>query len=169
MAKMKSGTPGRIGGTVFYTNKKGDQVKGTIRLDGLGKNGDMVQVVGKNGKSTMLYRDQLNTAAGRPVKKPVKATPGGGLPEDVARGKAPDSTGKTRKPIPEKVLNKLQNKGIIKGGGGGGGGDFIVQANNLNNLFSDYMLKDFNGGSRKKRRFSSGGVVTRKNSFKGTF
>ena len=141
-----------------------DGTKGMVRnVFGSTKNPGAT-VVTSEGKPVYAPFSQLTPTAGRPVVTPVKATPGT-MSEAVARGQVPDSKGNIRNPMPERVLQKLMEKGVITRGGGGtdesglfdpSPGPKLVNVRKRTNDDDDIP-------------FSSGGIVRYKSSFKGTF
>lgn len=116
-------------------------------------------VIGDNGQSYNVRASEITPVAGRPTERSVKTTTTGKLPENVARGLAPDAKGNVRAPMPKNVINKLIALGKIQTGGGGGGGAPEPS-------FGPDLLDPT---SEKPDRFKYGGLVKRKSSFKGTF
>ena len=149
-----------IGGQVILPDGR----KGIVRnVFGSTKNPGAT-VVTSEGKPVYAPFSQLTPTAGRPVVTPVKATPGT-ISEAVVRGQVPDYSGRFRDPIPEKGFQKLIEKGVLTRGGGGtdesglfdpSPGPKLVNVRKRTNDDDDIP-------------FSSGGIVRRKSSFKGTF
>ena len=140
------------------------------------KNPSYIVRSAETGQTTRLSASQLSPTAGRPVVTPSGKSPTGTLPEPVARGQVPDSKGNIRNPMPEKVLQKLIERGVITRGGGGtdeGGLFDPFEAPKLikrEQIITPGRIKPrIKLKVKPKTNFSSGGIVRRKNSFKGTF
>ena len=140
------------------------------------KNPSYIVRSAETGRTTRLSASQLSPTAGRPVVTPSGKSPTGMLSEPVARGQVPDSKGNTRNFMGEKNLDRLKALGRIFSVGGG---------QNESGLFDPFEAPKLIKRERiitpgrikpriklkvkPKTKFSSGGIVRRKNSFKGIF
>ena len=127
------------------------------------KNPSYIVRSAETGQTTRLSASQLSPTAGRPVVTPSRTSPTGMLSEPVARGQVPDSKGNIRDFMGEKNLNRLKALGRIFSVGGG---------QNESGVFDPFEAPDLIKRKRivkPKTKFSFGGIVRRKNSFKGTF
>jgi len=140
------------------------------------KNPSYIVKSAETGRTTRLLASQLSPTAGRPVVAPSRTSPTGTLPESVARGQVPDSKSNIRKPMPERVLQKLIERGVVTRGGGGPNESGVFDPFEGPDLIKREQI--ITPGSIKPRiklkvkpktKFSSGGIVFRKNSFKGIF
>lgn len=161
MARKKTTTKRRVRNTKIVVGGRvilPDGTKGVVRNVFGSTKSPRATVVTSEGKSVNAPFSQLTPTAGRPVENPVKSRPGT-LSEAVARGQVPDAKGNTRNPMPEKVLQKLMQKGVITRDESGlfdpSLGPKIV---NVRKRIDDDDIP-----------FSSGGIVRGKSSFKGIF
>jgi len=146
-----------VGGKVMMP----DGTKGTVRnVFGPPKSRRAV-IVSEGGQSYNMRVADLTPTAGRPTQHSA-APMSGQLSEAVARGQAPDSSGKHRAPMPERVLNKLKGLGVI----GGGANEGVVDPS-----FEPDLVDVTNKRPGSDGNYRNGGFVrvSRKSSFKGVF
>ena len=150
----------RVGRSKMVVGGKVSMPDGTIgtvqRVFGDSKSRRAVVIT--DGGSYNVPVSELKPTAGRPRQETVRPS-SGTLDPEVARGEKPDSKGKYRAPIPDRVFQKLQAMGRI----GGGSNDEIIDPMTQLDLV-DIKTKRPGGDS-----YRFGGLVRRKNSFKGVF
>ena len=143
-----------VGGKVVMP----DGTQGTVRnVFGPPKSRRAV-VVSEGGQSYNMRVADLKPTAGRPTQHSA-APRTGQLSEAVARGQAPDSSGKHRAPMPERVLNKLKGLGVV-----GGSNENVIDPS-----FEPDLVDVTNKRPGSDGNYRFGGLVRRKSSFKGVF
>ena len=132
------------------------------------KNPSYIVKSAETGQTTRLLASQLSPTAGRPVVAPSRTSPTGMLSELVAKGQVPDSSGKLRQDMGKKNLDRLKALGKIVGGVSNESGVFDpFEGPKL--ITRERIIKPRIKLKVPKTKFSSGGIVFRKNSFKGIF
>jgi len=132
------------------------------------KNPSYIVKSAETGQKTRLSASQLSPTAGRPVVTPSRTSPTGMLSELVAKGQVPDSSGKLRQDMGKKNLDRLKALGKIVGGVSNESGVFDpFEGPKL--ITRERIIKPRIKLKVPKTKFSSGGIVFRKNSFKGIF